>query len=204
MKTQPGAKVLIVLFLAVAAGSCAGVVFLQYWTQRCAFHNDQMWDKLYAQGGDAPLETANGVRQTLHLVQQGYVARNPNNLDSFIDQVLVPGESVSMIGIERGETLRGRQAVRRFFEIDWRYWGDFRFNADQALVWSSGDTAWFATQGQVQLASKSPVLLTGILVRSADRWRIRQLQFQIQKCPQPGKRIWPLRLLGEAVEPCGM
>ena len=78
-----------------------------------------------------------------------------------------------------------------------------RFNADQALVWSEGDVAWFTTLGEVKLNSGQPqVLLSGVLVRGADRWRVRQMQFQIQKCPHPVKSLFSMRAVAESLDCC--
>ena len=195
MNVKRTALWMVVLFLAVAAGSATGVVALHTWTQRCTLNADRQWTQLLSQGGSAPAQTAAGVRQTLRAFQQGYVARDTSRMDAFIDQVFVPDENLLIVGIERGEARRGQAQARQFLTVDWKWWGDFRFDSEQALVWSEGDVAWMLTVGKIQLqgGGEHPVVLTGVLVRQPAGWRFRQVEFQIQKCPQPYTGLHPQR-----------
>lgn len=131
--------------------------------------------------GDAPPAVRAGVLDSLRGLQEGYIRRDPREIDAFMRQLFPPGGDILTLGTEGGadEWVRGYTANRRFIVADWRGWGDFRLNVDGALVWSSGDVAWVASRGGVRFGQRErPVRFTAILTRSGNRWLFRQLQYQ--------------------------
>jgi hypothetical protein len=67
----------------------------------------------------------------------------------------------------------------QFIKGDWQNWGDVRLVTDSSAVWSSGDTAWIATIGDVRWKDADrPIRFTAVLVRRGDRWLFRELHFQ--------------------------
>jgi hypothetical protein len=136
--------------------------------------------KLYLQQpGDAPPEVRSGVILALKELQDGYRKRNVNNLDAFMNRLFVKDKDLLILGTDGGEWVRGYSRATELIRLDWTIWGDVRFAVDDAIVWSSGDTAWMATVGEVQWKRGArPMRLSGILVRKGDRWMFRQLQYQ--------------------------
>jgi hypothetical protein len=129
--------------------------------------------------GDAPPEIRAGVQAALREFQEGYVKRNPQDLDSFMSRLFSKDDDVLLLGTDSGEWARGYPAVAAFIKTDWREWGDFRFAVDDSLVWFSGNVAWIASVGTVrEHGSDRPVRFSAILTRNGDGWLFRQVHFQ--------------------------
>src|SRR5580692_4727694 len=105
--------------------------------------------KLYLeQPGDAPPEVRAGVILALNELQDGYRKRDVNNLNAFMDQLFARDQDVLILGTGGGEWVRGYANATELIRADWTIWGNLRFVADNAIVWSTGDTAWIATVGE--------------------------------------------------------
>jgi hypothetical protein len=129
--------------------------------------------------GDAPPEVRSGVILALKELQDGYRKRDVNDLDAFMNRLFAKDEDVLILGTDGAEWVRGYARTTELIRLDWTVWGNLRFAVDDAIVWSSGNTAWMATVGDVQWKRGSrPIRLSGILVRKGDRWVFRQLQYQ--------------------------
>lgn len=131
--------------------------------------------------GDASPEARAGVLAALHTFQDGYINRDPQQLDAFMGTLFDRNADTLALGTEgaSNEWARGYPAVEAFVQRDWQYWGDVRLDVDGADIWSSSDAAWVATGGVVHFGpSKRPVRFTAILSRDGDRWVFRQIQFQ--------------------------
>lgn len=143
--------------------------------------NPGLRERQLLQPGDAPASVRTGVLASLRAFQEGYVQRNPANLDSFMIRLFPTGGQVLILGTEGGaaEWVRGYPAAAQFIRDDWRDWGDFRFDVDRSIICSSGDVAWVATVGSVNFnGSKRPLRFSATLARSGDNWLFRQVQFQ--------------------------
>lgn len=133
------------------------------------------------QPADTPAAVRAGVLDSLRAFQDGYIRRDPRNLDSFTSRLFPQDADVLILGTEGGtaEWVRGYPSAARFIARDWREWGDFRFDVDHSLVWSGGDVAWVASVGSVRFdRSYRPVRFTAIMTHDGDHWVFRQLQFQ--------------------------
>ena len=131
--------------------------------------------------GDAPLVVRTGVLASLQAFQDGYVRRDPQAINAFMSGLFPHDQDVLVLGTDGGtfEWLRGYDRAAQFIKADWQGWGDFRFDVDHALVWSSGDVAWVASLGSVGTGNHPrPVRFTAILTRNGDRWLFRQVHFQ--------------------------
>ena len=132
-----------------------------------------------AAAGDAPVAVQAGVRDALRTFQNGYIQRDPNNLNSFMNRLFEKNGDVLVMGVDRTDWARGYGAAAEFIRGDWANWGDLRFDVDKSSVWSSGDVAWVASTGTVRFKrGERPVRLTAILARNGDEWQFRQVQFQ--------------------------
>ena len=93
-----------------------------------------------------------GVRSVLQHFQNGYTARDVDQLDAFME--LFDPEEVELIGIgavERAgeEWFVDFDAVREIITSDWEYWGDVIIDVPGADIRVHGQTAWFSTTGAV-------------------------------------------------------
>lgn len=96
---------------------------------------------------------AQSVRETLQQFQDGYLHRDIERLDEFM-QLFADRDDVEMIGIgaaDRGsfEWFEGPEAVREIIESDWTYWGDVKIDVRGAKVTNLNDVAWLSTTGTV-------------------------------------------------------
>jgi hypothetical protein len=131
------------------------------------------------QKGDAPPEVRAAVLKALQGFQDGYLARDPQRLDSFMQNLFPDNDDVLLLGTDAREWIRGRESVRKFVRSDWLGWGDFTFNVNDSIIWSSGNVAWIASVGHVRGSrSDRPVRFSAVLMRDAKAWRFRQIQFQ--------------------------
>jgi hypothetical protein len=140
---------------------------------------DNVRQRYLLEAGDASPVVRAGVVAALRAFQEGYVRREPKELDSFMRRVFPKGGDVLLLGTDSTEWVRGYHAVEAFIKEDWQHWGDFRFDTERAIVWCSGDVAWMASVGVVRGGgSGRAVRFSAILTRDRDRWLFRQLQFQ--------------------------
>jgi hypothetical protein len=131
------------------------------------------------QTGDAPASVRAEVLAVLRAFQHGYSRRDPKELDSFMHRLFPESDDILLEGTDTGEWVRGYGAVAKFIRADWEGWGDFRFEVDDSIVWSSGDVAWIASVGSLHgQRSDRPLRFNAILTRTGRNWRFRQLQFQ--------------------------
>jgi ketosteroid isomerase-like protein len=139
------------------------------------------------QKGNAAPEVREGVLAALRGFQEGYSRRNPRELEAFMRRLFPQSEDVLLLGTDSAEWIRGYRAVGDFIRSDWQYWGDFRFEVEKSIIWSSGDVAWVASIGSVHGArSDRPVRFSAILTRTSDRWLFRHVHFQWdERDPRP-------------------
>ncbi len=132
-----------------------------------------------AQQGDATPTERTSVLATLREFQEGYVRRDPKELEAFMNRLFLKDEDVLLLGTDSGEWVRGNSAVAEFIRTDWTSWGDFRFAVDDSIVWCTGDVAWIVSVGTLgEHGSERPLRFSAILTRRGSDWRFRQLHFQ--------------------------
>jgi hypothetical protein len=145
------------------------------------------------QAGDAPPSVHAGVLAALKDFQEGYVQRDPKELDAFMNRLFSKNDDILVLGTNAGEWARGYPAVSEFIRRDWLDWGDFRFAVDDSIVSSSGDVAWMASIGALHKNGwDRPVRFSAILTRHGNRWLFRQIQFQWEhRNPSPADLLHP-------------
>ena len=143
--------------------------------------------------GDAPPSVRAGVLAALRDFQEGYVKRDPKELDSFMNRLFSKKDDILLLGTDAGEWARGYPAVGEFIRADWMNWGDFRFAVDDSVVWSSGDVAWSASVGVVhEQGMDRPLRFSAILTRNDGNWFFRQVHFQWdERDPSPADLLRP-------------
>jgi hypothetical protein len=131
------------------------------------------------QSGDAPASVRAQVLVALRAFQEGYIRRDPKELDAFMDRLFPENGDILLLGTDADEWVRGYRPVAGFIRTDWLKWGDFRFAVDDSIVWSSGDVAWIASVGAVrEQGVDRPLRFSAILTRNGNNWLFRQLHFQ--------------------------
>jgi hypothetical protein len=143
--------------------------------------------------GDAPPPVRAEVLTALRAFQNGYVKRDPNDLDSFMSRLFPKRDDVLVLGTDSGEWVRGYPAAAKFIRSDWLGWGDFRFDVDDSIIWSSGDVAWIASVGAVHsTGGDRPLRFSAVLTRDEDRWVFREVSFQWDdRDPSPAAILQP-------------
>lgn len=81
--------------------------------------------------------------------QRGYETRNKDEVNSFVDRLFLPGNSVFVLGTGSGELFSGAEKVKELISDDWEYWGNLRLDHDKARIGTAGDHGWFAVEGTV-------------------------------------------------------
>ncbi|HWG59333.1 MAG TPA: nuclear transport factor 2 family protein [Candidatus Acidoferrales bacterium] len=137
-----------------------------------------------ADRGDAPAAARAGVLASLQAFQDGYAARDPRRIDSFMQSLFPRDEPIVLTGTDAGEWREGYEPVRRSIAADWRSWGDVQLDVRDSVVSESGGIAWLATVGKVRMTHSSrPIRFTAVLARKGDKWLFRQVQFQWDERP---------------------
>ena len=131
------------------------------------------------QTGDAPPSVRTGVLAALRAFQEGYVKRDPRELNSFMYRLFPQNDDILLLGTDADEWARGYPAAAEFIRADWLKWGDLRFAVDDSIIWSLGDVAWIASIGVVHVqGADRPLRFSAILTRNGTTWLFRQVQFQ--------------------------
>jgi hypothetical protein len=171
-------KILCVLVVASLTAGSFGFGFVACLHLKRA-GSDDLRQRYLLKTGDAPPSVRAEVVAVLRAFQEGYIKRDPKELDSFMDHLFPANDDILLLGTDADEWVRGNRAVGEFIKSDWAKWGDFRFAADDSIVWSSGEVAWIASVGVVKgkLADR-PLRFSAILTRQGGKWLFRQLQFQ--------------------------
>jgi hypothetical protein len=129
--------------------------------------------------GDAPASVRSGVLTALREFQDGYIKRDPNLLDTFMNGLIAKNDDVLILGTDAGEWARGYSATAAFIRADWQGWGDFRFDVDNSVICSSEDVAWIASIGEVHFrGSDRPIRFSGVLTRDGENWLFQEMHFQ--------------------------
>ncbi|QSX05109.1 nuclear transport factor 2 family protein [Sedimentibacter sp. zth1] len=90
------------------------------------------------------------IKNVLIKFQQGYKERNLENVDSFIEELFLDMDDISVLGTAIGEIFLGKYDVRELIEGDWKYWGDLNIDCENMRISTEGEVAWFSTSGYVK------------------------------------------------------
>ena len=129
--------------------------------------------------GNAPESVRIEVLKQLRSFQVGYTKRDPQLLDQFMKDLFPRDMNVVVLGTDPNEWITGYDSISQFIYADWKNWGDVRLDTEHPVICTSGNVAWLATPGVVELGRNSrPLRFTAILVLDDDRWTFRHVQFQ--------------------------
>ena len=75
------------------------------------------------QAGDAPAPVRAEVLTALRAFQEGYIRRDPRELDSFMHRLFPENDDILLLGTDADEWVRGYRAAAEFIKTDWLKWG---------------------------------------------------------------------------------
>lgn len=74
------------------------------------------------------------IQEVLKNLQEAYNKRDVNLVDSYGEALLDNNELTTIIGTDQGEVFHGFNEAKKLFESDWKYWGDFNLNRENAYI----------------------------------------------------------------------
>lgn len=89
------------------------------------------------------------VREVLKKFQEGYTNKNVEVIDSYINDLFINDDSMITVGTTRSEWCFGIDDLKGLIESDWKYWGNFVVDFENAKINSSSNTAWFLADSTV-------------------------------------------------------
>lgn len=95
--------------------------------------------------------THQDIETLLEAFQEGYVHRDINKLDAFMELFTPDVEIIGTNGIKpgTGEWYTSRDAARELVKGDWEGWGDLRLEMASASIQTHGDVGWIAVPATV-------------------------------------------------------
>lgn len=163
---------ILLLFIGFAAGFTSSLHI------RTSASNEVR--ELYLQNpGDAPPAVRSEVLITLRAFQDGYIKRDPKDIDRFANGLIAKNDDVVLLGTDAGEWVHGYSPVTQFIKADWLGWGDLRFAVDDSIISSSGNVAWITSIGIVHFKGwDRPVRLSAVVTKNGSSWLFREIHFQ--------------------------
>ncbi|MEG2290639.1 MAG: nuclear transport factor 2 family protein [Clostridium sp.] len=104
-------------------------------------------------------EECEEVRKVLQVFQDGYIKKDVNSVDEYMNEVFLLNEDLLIIRTDAGELCFGVDAARCIVESDWKYWGDFKFNVDNPMISVNGDVAYFTTKAFLKIIASDKKIL---------------------------------------------
>ena len=91
------------------------------------------------------------IRLLLEAFQEGYIDRDVNRLDEFMEMFLPDIEMIGTPGLRQGvnEWYTDRAGARELMVIDFETWGDVRLEMELASIRVNGETGWIAVPATV-------------------------------------------------------
>lgn len=74
------------------------------------------------------------IQKVLKVFQEAYDKRDVNLVHSYGDELLHKDENLFIFGTDQGENFYGFEEGKELFEGDWKYWGDFNLNRENAYI----------------------------------------------------------------------
>jgi len=90
------------------------------------------------------------LKDKLMLIQKAYEKREVNDVDEFMDNLFHSKERLTVIGTSDNELCLEREAIKKLFISDWKYWGDVKLDIEKAIIRLHDCTAWIHLPGTVK------------------------------------------------------
>lgn len=91
------------------------------------------------------------IYQLLEKFQEGYIHRDLNKVNSFMELFTADAEVIGTNGVKPGvdEWYTDRTSARELIEGDWQGWGDLRLDLDTMSIQQRGNVGWIAASATV-------------------------------------------------------
>ena len=94
------------------------------------------------------------IKNILKKFQDAYINRDLERIDSFVEEVFLDSDDISILGTATEEVFFGKSKVKELIEGDFKYWGDLNLDCENANITIHEDIAWFFTDGTVKYVFK--------------------------------------------------
>ena len=94
------------------------------------------------------------IKNILKKFQDAYINRDLERIDSFVEEVFLDSDDISILGTATEEVFFGKSKVKELIEGDFKYWGDLNLDCENANITIHEDVAWFFTDGTVKYVFK--------------------------------------------------
>jgi hypothetical protein len=97
------------------------------------------------------INSQNEIRLLLETFQEGYIRRDPEQVNAFMALFTEDAEVIGTNGIRPGvdEWYTDSASARALVAGDWQGWGDLRLDFDTLSIHSRGDVGWIAAPATV-------------------------------------------------------
>lgn len=94
-------------------------------------------------------DSYNEVLNRIKMFQSGYFKRDLEDIESFMQELFITGESTYAIGTGTTEVFLGSEKVKELITDDWKYWGDVILDYENTHISIKDTIAWFSVEGSV-------------------------------------------------------
>lgn len=108
---------------------------------------DENYDKsIFEMSKASSNEEIEEIKKVLQVFQEGYTKRDVNHVDEYMKEVFLLDDDLVVIGTDADELCLGVDAARGIVESDWKYWGNFKMNYEDAIICVNDEVAYFTTK----------------------------------------------------------
>ncbi|GAA0127368.1 hypothetical protein UT300019_32720 [Clostridium sp. CTA-19] len=83
----------------------------------------------------------NEIQKVLEILQEGYDKRDASLVNYYGEKLFHHDENLYIFGTDNGENFHGFEESKELLKCDWKYWGDFNVNKENAYISVLGDMA---------------------------------------------------------------
>lgn len=120
------------------------------------------------------------LQKVLQVFQEAYDKRNVNLVDSYGDELLRNEEELFIFGTDQGENFHGFKEGKELFEGDWKYWGDFNLNRENAYISILDNVAVVYSKALIEFTWKED---------KVSRWPKNSLNYYLKETEKSNKEI---------------
>lgn len=88
------------------------------------------------------MENINIIKEVLGKINQAYMERNPENTETFVNELFHTEEKAYITGTSDNELCFDYDKIKDLFKSDWQYWGDMNILIDKSIIKINNNFAW--------------------------------------------------------------
>ncbi|WP_454054287.1 hypothetical protein [Clostridium sp. Marseille-Q7071] len=120
------------------------------------------------------------IQKVLQVFQEAYDKRDVNLVDSYGDELLHKDGNLFIFGTDQGENFHGFDEGKELFEGDWKYWGDFNLNRENAYISILDDVAVVYSKALIEFTWKKD---------KVSHWAKNSLNYYLNETEESNKEI---------------